>query len=343
VFFLLLCFLGLDSIGASPLSQETGPADQDPPLAVLKREARALGPLVTSRLARDFLKATANLPMISPRTVYLDESRKKYLSDVAAKKLDQSAQSRLKRVEIDASFYWNTKYGSPLAYAGPLDVLGRSGLNSISGKKFLDFGYGTIGHLRLLASQGANITAVDVDPLLPALYSAPGDQGVIKNVSGPDGTIRLLSGRFPADDAMKRAIGGGYDVIISKNTLKNGYVHPRQAVDPRRLLNLGVDDATFVRSLHQALEPGGRVFIYNISPGPGQPGQPYRPWADGHCPFAKTIWQAAGFRVLAFDQDDSEAVRAIGHALEWDEGASAIDLTSDLFALYSLFEKPQPN
>jgi SAM-dependent methyltransferase len=342
VILLLLCLLGIDSIGVLPLSQETGPADRDPPLRVLNRDARALRPLVSSRLARDFLKATANLPTISPRTVYLDESSKIYLSEVAAQKLDQTAQSRLKRVELDASFYWNTKYGSPLAYARPLDVLGQSGLDSFSGTKLLDFGYGTIGHLRLLASLGANVTAVDVDPLLPALYSAPEDQGVIKNLGGPDGTIRLLSGRFPADDAMKNGVGGGYDVIISKNTLKNGYVHPQQAVEPRRLLNLGVDDATFVRSLHQSLEPGGLVLIYNISPGPAQPGEPYKPWADGHCPFARPIWETAGFRVLAFDQDDSQAVRAIGHALAWDRGTSAIDLTSDLFAMYSLFQKPNP-
>jgi hypothetical protein len=222
-------------------------------------------------------------------------------------------------------------------------VLGRSGLDRFSGKKVLDFGYGTIGHLRLLASQGAIITAIDVDPLLPALYSAPGDQGVVKNSSGPDGTIRLLNGRYPADDAMTGAVGSGYDLIISKNTLKNGYVHPQQAVEPRRLLNLGVDDATFVRSLHQALEPGGRVLIYNISPAPSQPGQPYKHWADGRCPFAKTVWETVGFRILAFDQDDSQAVRAIGHALGWDQGASAIDLKSDLFAMYSLFEKPKPN
>src|SRR5262249_50830165 len=141
VSFLILCFLGLDSIGASPLSQETGPTDRDPPLVVLKREARALEPQVTSRLAKNFLKAAANLPTISPRTVSLDESRKIYLPEAAAKKLDQRARSELKQVALDASFYWNTKYGSPLAYARPLDVLGRSGLDSFSGKKVLDFGY----------------------------------------------------------------------------------------------------------------------------------------------------------------------------------------------------------
>ena len=133
-----------------------------------------MGPLVNSRLAKDFLKAAANLPSIAPRTVYLDEPKKTYLSEAAAKKLGQEKQTKLKRIDLDESFYWNTKYGSPLAYARPLELLGRSGLESVSGKKILDFGYGTIGHLRLLAAQGAIVTGVDVDPLLPALYSDPG-------------------------------------------------------------------------------------------------------------------------------------------------------------------------
>jgi SAM-dependent methyltransferase len=310
---------------------------------VLEREARAVDPLVTSRLAKNFLKSTANLPSIRARTVYLDESKKTYLSEAAARALHQEKQSKFKRIDLDASFYWNTKYGSPLAYARPLEVLGRSGLDSVTGKKILDFGYGTIGHLRLLATQGANVTGVDVDPLLPVLYSAPGDQGVVKNPQGPDGQLRLIDGRFPADAATKTAVAGDYDLIISKNTLKNGYVHPEQTVELRRLLNLEVDDATFVRALFEALKPGGRVLIYNISPAPSRPGEPYKNWADGRCPFARANWERAGFQVLAFDQDDSEAARAIGHALGWDQGATAIDLNTDLFAKYSTFEKPKGN
>ena len=45
--------------------------------------------------------------------------------------------------------------------------------------------------------------------------------------------------------ATTAAVGGDYDLIISKNTLKKGYVHPERPVEPRRLLNLGVDDADF--------------------------------------------------------------------------------------------------
>jgi SAM-dependent methyltransferase len=339
MFVLILCTL---SCALWP-SQEAGPAARETPLIVLEREARAVGALVSSRVARDFLKAAASLPSIAPRAVFLEETKKTYLSEASAKKIAQEKQTKLKRIDLDESFYWNTKYGSPLAYARPLELLGRSGLESMSGKKALDFGYGTIGHLRLLAAQGAILTGVDVDPLFPALYSAPGDQGIVKNRHGPDGQIRLVSGRFPADNVTKTAVGGDYDLIISKNTLKNGYVHPDQTVDARRLLNLGVDDATFVRSLHQALKPGGRVLIYNISPAPSRPGEPYKNWADGRCPFAKAVWKTAGFVVLAFDQDDSEAAQALGHALGWDQGTSPIDLKADLFAMYSLLEKPKGN
>jgi SAM-dependent methyltransferase len=310
---------------------------------VLKREARAVDPLVTSRLAKDFLKAVPMLTSVSSRAVYFDESKKTYLSEAAAKALQEAKQTKLKRIDLDGSYYWNTKYGSPLAYARPLEVLGLSGLDSVSGKKILDFGYGTIGHLRLLAQQGADVTGVDVDPLLPALYSASEDQGVVKNPHGIDGQIRLIDGRFPVDVAIKTAVAGDYDLILSKNTLKKGYVHPEQTVEARRLLNLGVDDATFVLDVYRALKPGGRVLIYNISPAPNRPGEPYKNWADGRCPFPEVEWEKAGFRVLAFDQDDSAAARAIGHALEWDQGGSAIDLTSDVFAQYSMFEKPKGN
>src|SRR5262249_53062441 len=156
--------------------------------------------------------------------------------------------------------------------------------------RILDFGYGTIGHLRLLAGLGAEVTGVDVDPMLRALYSAPEDQGIVKSRRGREGRLRLIDGQFPADKTVKTLVGEGYDLIISKNTLKRGYVHPERPVDPRRLLGLGVADDTFVKALYDALKPGGRVMIYNICPAPSPPGQPYKNWADGRCPFAKEVW-----------------------------------------------------
>ena len=308
-------------------------------IAVLRQEAGALEPRIESRLARGFLAATAELPAIRPRTLFLDESTRAYFTESAAGKRTEPERRRLKPVPVDESFYYTTKYGSPLAYVRPLDLLGQAGLDDLAGTKVLDFGYGTIGHLRLLAGLGADVTGVDVDPLLPALYSRPEDQGVIKNARGRDGRLRLLDGRFPADPSVKSSVGQGFDLFLSKNTLKNGYVHPERPVEKRRLLNLEVDDAAFVRAIRDALKPGGWVMIYNICPAPSKPGEPYKNWADGRCPFPRPLWEAAGFEVLAFDRDDTPAIRRIAHALGWDKGESAMDLDTDLFAQYSLMRR----
>jgi SAM-dependent methyltransferase len=326
----------------SPHARDSGPSDGATGVAQLRQEARVLEPLVESPLARSFLRATPGLPSIAPRRLFLDEASKTYLSDAEVIPLGDEKRRALKTVPLDEEFYYTTKYGSPLAYARAIDLLGRAGLEDVAGRKVLDFGYGTIGHLRLLAGLGADVSGVDVDPLLRALYSSPEDQGIIKNPRGRDGRIRLIHGRFPADEAVRTTVGGHYDLILSKNTLKRGYVHPERPVDPRRLLNLGVDDTRFVRTLYDALKPGGQVLIYNISPAPSPAGQPYKPWADGRCPFPRETWEGAGFRIAAFDRDDSETMRRFGHALGWDRGDSPIDLKNDLFALYSIMEKPAP-
>jgi SAM-dependent methyltransferase len=332
--------LGLLHFSPSSASPGSGPGDDAGGVAQLRREARALEPLVASPLARSLLGAAPRLPAVAPRQLFLDEANRTYLTEAEVRPIGDERRRALKPVPVDETFYYTTKYGSPMAYARPIDLLGRSGWDDLSGRKVLDFGYGTIGHLRLLAALGADVVGVDVDPLLNALYAAPEDQGLVRNPRGRSGSIRLIHGRFPADEAVRTAVGGGYDLIVSKNTLKRGYVHPERQVDPRRLLNLGVDDARFVRTMYDALKPGGRVLIYNISPAPSPPGQPYKPWAEGHCAFSREIWEAAGFRILAFDRDDSEAIRRFAQALGWDRGDSPMDLKNDLFALYSMMEKP---
>src|SRR5262249_2957775 len=45
----------------------------------LQREAEALAPLVSTKLARDFLGATKALPRIAPRKLYRDKDRPRYL------------------------------------------------------------------------------------------------------------------------------------------------------------------------------------------------------------------------------------------------------------------------
>src|SRR5205823_1475983 len=123
------------------------------------------------------------------------------------------------RMPADEEVYYNTKYGSPLSYSRPIDLLASRGVSFAPKTKLLDFGYGYVGHLRLLAGLGLDANGIDVDPMLRALYAEDGDQGVVDG----KGTVRLLDGEFPKDPRVVAAVGGGYDVILSKNVLKKGY------------------------------------------------------------------------------------------------------------------------
>src|SRR5262244_3692825 len=73
-------------------------------LKTLRGEADALEPLVTSRLARDFLKGTRELPAIAPRTLFLDEVKKTYLTENGAGSLTPDERRVLKPFVADESF-----------------------------------------------------------------------------------------------------------------------------------------------------------------------------------------------------------------------------------------------
>jgi len=312
------------------------PVDSLSTVAQLRREAVALAPLVTSDLAHAFLDASQALPTISPRMVFHDSARTHYWSVAEAQALPVAQRDTLVERKYDEEYYYYTRYGTPLAYVRAIEILAEQGLASVRGRRVLDFGFGGIGQLRLLASLGADVVGIEVDPLLPVLYGDPGDQGVIPAApGGAPGRLRLLNGRFPAEARIVEAAGDGYSVFISKNTLKRGYIHPAEPVDPRRMVHLGVDDTTFVRELYRVLEPGGWALVYNLSPAPAPPGKPYIPWADGRSPFSRELWERAGFDVIAFDRDDSKAARAMGHALGWD-APGGMDLEKDLFGTYTL-------
>lgn len=328
----VFAFAGLLALAAAPAAAG-GPAD---PLEKLHDEAAALRPLVATPLARAFLAATASLPVTAPRTVWRDSARTRAWSEAEVRALPDSERARLVARTLDPSFYWNTRYGSPLAYVRALELLAQNGLASVRGRRVLDFGCGTLGHLRLLGALGADATGLDVDPVLAALYAEPGDQGPVRG-AGTTGRVRLVTGQWPASEAVEREVGAGYDLFLSKNTLKNGYLHPAAPVDPRMLVHLGVPDSVFLARLAAIVKPGGRVMIYNLCPAPAPPGKPYLPWADGFCPFPPAQWEHAGFRVVVFDRDDTPAARAMGRALGWD--AAGMDVDKDLFATWSLFER----
>lgn len=337
------------SVPTAPTLPVAAPAPHTPERIVseIRRQARSLSSMVQSPWVRDFLLATSALPEISTRVIYSDGAGAFYPSLEAAPLV---ARPGLRRVEVDEESYYYGKLGTPLSYARPLDLLARAGVDHIAGLRVLDFGYGTVGAPRLLASLGADVTGVDVNAERHAVYSAPSDQGEIRGPTGQTGHLRLLLGRWPAEPALVAAVGTGYDIILAKNVLKNGYVHPAKLPpDGRRRFQLGVSDEEFVQQLARILRPGGRVIVYNLAPAQAPPDAPYRPHADGRCPFPEGLWRGAGLllRPPGMDQDDTVFARLMGRTLEWHlpdprhVEDPPMDLENDLFASYSLFEKAQ--
>jgi hypothetical protein len=221
-----------------------------------------------------------------------------------------------------------------------VDLLAKHGVGSLAGKKLMDFGYGTVGHIRLLASMGCEAHGVDVEPVFGALYSRPEDQGEAPSSDhGPAGRIALHCGRWPAERAIVRDVGAGYDFITSKNTLKRGYIHPARPADPRTLVRLGVDDGTFLRHIHDALNPDGLFIIYNLCPAQAPADKPYIPWADGQCPFSRESLERAGFEIVEFDREDREAALDYWMALGINQSKSREETGADLFAWYTVCRK----
>jgi len=312
-----------------------------PVVSQLETEATALQPLITSELAVDFLKSASDLPEpIDSTTIYIHDSTRAIISVEEYQKLDDSSRTAYKLRQLPPSFYYYTRYGSPLAFARPLDLAASHGLESLDGARIIDFGFGSIGQVRLMASLGADAVGIDVDPLLGIVYSSSDDTGTVARAEvagdGATGKAEIRIGQFPADLEMLGSLGDGYDVFFSKNTLKRGYIHPAREVNPRMLVHLGVNDSTFVQTVYDLLKPGGLFVIYNLCPAEAPPDEPYIPWADGRCPFDRSLLERIGFTVLQYDTDDTPFAHRMGRALGWDE---QMDLEADLFATYTILRK----
>ncbi len=220
---------------ASPPASAPPPSEPAPKITdKLRRDAASLMPIVSSSLAKDFLAATARLSEPTPRIVYRNREKGSAVSARDYESMDADARAGFTAREFGPAVYFEAAYGSPLVYVRALD-LAAPHLPNGARPKVLDFGYGSIGQLQLLAHCGFEAHGVDIEPIFPALYSEPGDTG-----SMGTGSVSIHTGQWPAQDALHRAIGGGYTLITSKNTLKNGYLHPsppaEQTVDPKQLL-----------------------------------------------------------------------------------------------------------
>ena len=321
----------------------------------LQQEADRIRPLLKSDLARSLLAPVPGLPRIEPRKLYVNKETRTWYTPAERDALPEADRAKLTEVTRDEQFYYTTRYGTPLAYTRPLDLLHErapAAMNSLADAHILDYGYGTIGQLRLMAMNGAHVIGMDNDSALAKLYSAPGDTGEVAAWKAPPapgapanrlrrapGDITLCTGRFPVDPGctpadIRKLAPDGLDLFISKNTLKNGYIHPAQPVDKRLLVDLGTTEEAFLIAVRDTLKQGGCFLIYNLSPAPSKPGEPYKHWADGHCPFTKQQLEAAGFEVIVYDENDDKAAREMARALGWDK--DGMDVENDLFAHWTL-------
>ncbi|MCA2997801.1 MAG: hypothetical protein ING75_04275 [Rhodocyclaceae bacterium] len=314
----------------------------------LINEADALAPLAVTELGKKFLRATEALPAVASRTVYRDDNTREYFSPSEAAALAEERRKKLASIELDEYRFYYTKYGSPLAYLRALELASGYGLTEVGKANILDFGYGSIGHLRLLASLGANMVGVDPDSYLNALYSESSDQGSVAAAGtvyrGAAGSVTLVHGRWPATAAIAQKVAGKapYQLIVSKNTLKRGYLKPERRAPKNQLIELGVSDDVFLKTAYNALSPGGLLVIYNLAPKQAAVDKPYLPHADARSPFSAEQFRKAGLEVVALNVEDHEFVRQMGAALGWDkndQGEVVNDLSTNLFAIYTIVRR----
>ena len=318
------------------------PAAEPPKVSTvdqMKTEAKAMAPQAPASLAKSFLAGFECLGSIKPMAAYYNKETRAAITEAEASKMTEEQLKGFQKRDIDDQFYYFTRYGTPVAFVRPVEIIGESGISSPYGLKIVDFGFGSIGQLKVLSMLGAHATGIEVDPLLQIMYAS--ETGKVKRCAaagaGPDGSITLAYGQFPKDPAVVKQVGGGYDVFVSKNTLKRGYIHPEQEVDPRMLVHLDVSDEIFLKAVYDALKPKGLFLIYNLCPAPAKAGEPYKPWADGRCPFDEATFRKVGFQVMAMDVDDTPAARKMGETLGW---GTKEELAKDLFGMFTIVQKP---
>lgn len=328
---LLAGLAGLAGLASPVAPQEAKP---DAYLLELAEEAERLEPLIETDAVLELLAAVPRLEPVDPPWVMYSRPGKGYLSDAFTADeraaMDREARRELRPMPVDTRRFYTTFYGSPLAALRPLDLAAARAFESYEGKRVLDFGFGSVGQLRLLAHAGAEAVGTEVMPLLRVMYGDAAGDGVT-----------LVFDRWPATEAAREAVGGGFDLFVSKNTLKKGFLHPRVAVDPKLLMDLGVPDGAFLDAVHACLKPGGLALIYNLGTTPAEDDADYHPSTDIACPWPAAILERHGFEVLAHDADDSEPARELGRVLQWETGPRPMDLENGLFARYTLLRRPR--
>lgn len=288
----------------------------------LIKEADKLSKIVKETLSKDFLKKVVALEEAPVKTImYYDKENRKAYTESEYESLQVKPEGAKKR-EYNDKFYYYTGYGSPLSYVSTLEILGKHGFKIKKNTNIIDFGFGYIGHLSLFTKMGANkVSGVEVSPILEALY---------KN---REGNLNLVYGMFPYDKNVVDKVGKGYDLFVTKNTLKKGFITPEKERGIKPMIDFKVSHEDFVKSVYDILKKGGYMLIYNIH---NSAEKDYKPWKDGRSPYEISLYEKVGFKVLSFNEDHTDFIKLMAKALGWEK---SMDIENDLFATYTLVQK----
>lgn len=288
----------------------------------LLAESELLKEIVNSNQSIKFLNGVKLLPTPPKEmVVYYNKEEKQALSEKKFK-LSKVDTSMYKRLHLKESYFYYTKYGSPLAFVAPLELLSSYNITVTNKTKVLDFGFGSIGQLLLMKEMGAKVSGIEVDPILKVLYKDHSKK------------LNLVYGLFPKDARTVRKLGKKYDLFISKNTLKKGFINPEKKVNPRFMIDLKVSHEKFLESIKQLLKPGGHVLIYNLHAALALDN--YKPWTDGRSPYSKEFYEKNGFEVITLNGDHTNFARNMGTCFGWDK---VMDFKKHLYATYTLLKK----
>ncbi|MGL5002383.1 MAG: hypothetical protein ACRDAM_05545, partial [Casimicrobium sp.] len=90
-----------------------------------------------------------------------------------------------------------------------------------------------------------------------------------------------------------------------------------------------------LRALSEALKPNGLMVVYRI--GVGGTRDAKRSPTSIKSPFTSDELQEAGFKLLAFEQNDDAAVRQMGQLLRWDRALGVSE--GELVASYTVVRR----
>lgn len=304
-------------------------------------EAEGIKPLLESEAVAEFLDQVSLLEDVPARRIYVRQAAvPDAVTEAEYHMLPDHLKGALRPLVIDTPKYYQTIYGSPLGYARPLDLAASAaGWDSFEGKKILDFGYGQIGQLRLLAHCGADVTGIESSSMIAAMYTLPGDTGEFTGTTGKTGSLHLYQGYWPAGKIARERVGTGYDLIMARNVLRKGPMdHENKDVRPELRVSLRTSYEMFLARANEALKPGGLMIVYNIG-GAGPELWEQFPASDFSCPFTREQWEQAGFELIAFNQKDDDPMREVAKALFLDRGPNGINLETNLYAQYTLARK----